>query len=63
MCLNCGCGEPEARHDSPANITQSDLVRAGEANGQTLEETVANLESALGQLTGQEQGSAAASGS
>ena len=46
MCMNCGCGEPEERHDSPSNITRSDLERAGEANGQTLAETMRNLQEA-----------------
>ncbi len=54
MCMNCGCGVPEDRHGDPANITATDLRRAGEANGQTLEETMRNLNDAVEQLRGQE---------
>ena len=28
MCLNCGCGEPDKRHQ-PTDITQDDLQRRG----------------------------------
>jgi hypothetical protein len=55
MCMNCGCGEPEDRHGDPANITATDLRRAGDANGQTLAETMRNLRDAYEQLQGQEQ--------
>lgn len=50
MCMNCGCGAPEDRHGDPANITRSDLERAAEANGQTLEETIRNITQAGEQL-------------
>jgi hypothetical protein len=46
MCMNCGCGEPEERHGNDANITLTDLRRAGEANGQDLDTTMGNLERA-----------------
>ncbi|MFN8622303.1 MAG: hypothetical protein U0869_16345 [Chloroflexota bacterium] len=59
MCMNCGCGAPEDRHGDPANITATDLRRAGEANGQTLAETMRNLNDAYGQVQGQEQGQGA----
>jgi hypothetical protein len=50
MCLNCGCGTPEDRHGDDANITTSDLQAAADANGQTLEQTVANLRTGLDTL-------------
>lgn len=46
MCLNCGCGKPDDDHGIEANITMDDLRRAGEANGQDVDETVANIEKA-----------------
>ncbi len=46
MCLNCGCGKPDDDHGNEANITMDDLRRAGEANGQDVDQTVANIERA-----------------
>jgi hypothetical protein len=46
MCLNCGCGEPNDRHGNDANITMDDLRKAGEANGQDVDQTMANIEQA-----------------
>lgn len=46
MCMNCGCGEPNERHGNDANLTMDDLRRAGEANGQDVDETVGNIEKA-----------------
>jgi hypothetical protein len=50
MCLNCGCGEPNERHDNDANITLDDVRRAGEANGQTVEESLRNMGMAARQI-------------
>lgn len=50
MCLNCGCGEPNERHDSEANITLDDVRRAGEANGQSIEESLRNMGQAARQV-------------
>ena len=46
MCLNCGCGKPDDDHGNDANITMDDLRKAGEANGQDVDQTVANIEKA-----------------
>ena len=46
MCMNCGCGKPEDRHGDEANITLSDLRAAGEANDQSLDETISNIQQA-----------------
>ena len=50
MCLNCGCGEPNERHDNEANITLDDVRRAGEANGQSVEESLRNMGTAARQV-------------
>ena len=50
MCLNCGCGNPDERHDDAANITRDDLQKAAEANGQSLEEAARNVKQALNDL-------------
>ena len=52
MCLNCGCNQPNERHGNDANITTDDVRRAGEANGQDLATSAANMRSALGALAG-----------
>ena len=46
MCMNCGCGEPEKRHQ-PTDITSDDLQRAAEGSGISLDEATANLRSSL----------------
>lgn len=50
MCLNCGCGEPNERHDNEANIILDDVRRAGEANGQSVEESLRNMGTAARQV-------------
>ncbi|HWH24981.1 MAG TPA: hypothetical protein VNW68_08845 [Candidatus Limnocylindria bacterium] len=50
MCLNCGCGEVNERHDKDANITLDDVRRAGEANGQSVEESLRNMGMAARQV-------------
>ena len=42
MCMNCGCGEPDARHQ-PTDITREDLQRAADGGGISLEEAASNL--------------------
>jgi hypothetical protein len=46
MCLNCGCGEPNDRHGNDANITMDDLRKAGQANGQDVDQVMSNIEQA-----------------
>ncbi len=60
MCMNCGCGMPDDKHGNDANITASDLRRAGEANGQSMGDTVTHIQQAAAQMGG--TGSAAGSG-
>ena len=46
MCMNCGCGEVEKRHQS-TDITSDDLRRAADGSGISLDEATANLRSSL----------------
>ena len=63
MCLNCGCGEVNERHGKDANITLDDVRRAGEANGQSVEESLRNMGMAARQVvTGQGDQSGAGAG-
>ena len=49
MCLNCGCGEPETRHQE-TDITADDVRKA--AAGKPLDQTVQNLRTGLDQMGG-----------
>lgn len=40
---SCRCGEPNERHGNDANIILDDVRRAGETNGQSLEESLRNM--------------------
>lgn len=44
--MNCGCGEPEKRHQ-PTDITKDDVQRAAEGSGISVEEATANLRTSL----------------
>ena len=44
--MNCGCGEPEKRHQ-PTDITRDDVQRAAEGSGISVEETTANIRTSL----------------
>ena len=44
MCSNCGCGIPEDKHGDDRNITWSELQAAAEANEQTPEEAIKNMQ-------------------
>ena len=46
MCMNCGCGEAEKRHQ-PTDITKDDVQRAAEGSGISVEEATANLRTSL----------------
>ena len=56
MCLNCGCGEPDKRHQ-PSDITQEDLQRAADGSGMTLRQAAQNLSTASGELAAATDGS------
>ena len=46
MCMNCGCGEPEKRHQ-PTDITKDDLQKAADGSGISLEEATRNVRASL----------------
>lgn len=56
MCLNCGCGEPNDDHGNADNITFDDLQRASQATGQSLHDTIDNMERGLDQVESQQFG-------
>ncbi len=47
MCMNCGCGEPEARHKE-TDITLDDVRKA--SAGSPMDETVRNMRTSLDQI-------------
>ena len=49
MCMNCGCGEPDARHQ-PTDITREDLQRAADGSGISLDEAANNVRTSLKSL-------------
>jgi hypothetical protein len=60
MCLNCGCGQLDERHGNKANITATDVRRAGDANGQDLATSARNMQAALSRLTANDRATAGA---
>ena len=46
MCMNCGCGEPETRHQ-PTDFTEDDLQKAAEGSGISIEQAAANMRTSL----------------
>ena len=53
MCMNCGCGEVDKRHQ-PTDITWDDVQRAADGSGITPDEASANIQSSLDKV-GQSQ--------
>jgi len=51
MCLNCGCKEPDKRHQ-PTDITQDDLQRAADGSGITLRQAARNVSTSSHELAG-----------
>ena len=51
MCMNCGCGEPDKRHQ-PTDITRDDLQRAADGSGMSLQQASANVRTSLDKMTG-----------
>jgi hypothetical protein len=49
MCLDCGCGEPNERHDDDRHITLSDVRAAAAASEISVDEAKRNIVEALGQ--------------
>jgi len=59
MCLNCGCGEPETRHQ-PTDITADDVRKA--AAGKPLDQAVQNIRSGLDKMSRSNAGPMSAAG-
>jgi hypothetical protein len=57
MCMNCGCGELDKRHQ-PTDIIREDLQRAADGGGVTLKEAARNVARSSEQLAG-DQGAGA----
>jgi len=52
MCMSCGCGEVDAKHEDDRNIVMDDLKKAAEAAGISPEEAAQNIASASKQTAG-----------
>jgi hypothetical protein len=48
MCISCGCGLPEDKHNNPSLITMSDLVKAAKAANMSVEDAAHNIADAVG---------------
>ena len=46
MCMNCGCGELDKRHQ-PTDITREDFQRAADGSGITLDEATKNMTASI----------------
>jgi hypothetical protein len=55
MCMNCGCGEPDTRHQ-PTDITREDLQRAADGSGMTLDQAASNVQDSISTITGGQSG-------
>ncbi len=49
MCMNCGCGEPDERHQ-PTDITREDFQRAADGSGASLEQATKNMTESLAKI-------------
>ena len=49
MCMNCGCGQLDTRHQ-PTDLIRKDLQRAADANGMDLTEAARNVAKAAQQM-------------
>jgi hypothetical protein len=59
MCMNCGCGEVDKRHQ-PTDITRDDLQKAADGAGITLREAARNVKEASEGLAGGQAGGSVA---
>jgi len=56
MCMNCGCGELDKRHQ-PTDILREDVQRAADGSGMTLKEAARNVQRSSEQLAGDQASS------
>ena len=54
MCMNCGCGEPDKRHQ-PTDITREDVQGAADGSGLSLEEATRNMTDSLSKIGSTDQ--------
>ena len=50
MCMNCGCGDVDARHH-PTDITREDLQRAADGSGILIAEAAQHVHDSTGAMT------------
>lgn len=55
MCMNCGCGEVNKRHQD-SDITEEDLERAAQGGGKSLDEVASNMRASLDKVGSSTQG-------
>ncbi len=60
MCMNCGCGELDKRHQ-PTDITREDVQHAADGGGISVEEAARNLATSSEQLSGGQSANAGTS--
>ena len=48
MCISCGCGMPEDKHNNPNLITMSDLEKAAKAANMSIEDAAKNIADSVG---------------
>ncbi|OPY30215.1 MAG: hypothetical protein A4E28_00462 [Methanocella sp. PtaU1.Bin125] len=48
MCISCGCGMPNDRHNNPDLITQEDLDKAAKAANMSAKDAAKNIADAEG---------------
>jgi hypothetical protein len=48
MCLSCGCGEPNNKHDNKNNITMDDLQKAAQAANESIQDAAKNIADSVG---------------
>ena len=49
MCMNCGCGEPDERHQ-PTDITREDFKRAAEGSGLSIDQATRNMTESMAKI-------------
>lgn len=48
MCISCGCGEPNDKHNNPNLITRDDLEKAAKAANISIDDAAKNIASSMG---------------
>lgn len=50
MCLDCGCMEPDNRHDDERHIIMADVVAAAQANDKSIDDTIDTIRETLNRV-------------